>query len=189
MTDEKELIEIRWHGRGGQGAVAAAELLARAAINEDMYASAFPAFGAERRGAPVIAFVRINSKQPIRVRSEVSEPDIVVVLDPGLLRVVNVTSGLKEDGTLIVNTAQPLKEIEAEYGAKWQLATVNATKIAREVLGVPIVNTSMIGALLKVTGIVKLESLLEPLQYHFPRIAEKNMNAIKRAYEETLVKE
>ncbi len=189
MIDAKELIEIRWHGRGGQGAVTSAELLARAAINEGKYASAFPAFGAERRGAPVVAFLRINNKKPIRVRSEIDEPDAVVVLDSRLLRIVNVTSGLKEGGRLIINTAKPLQEVESEFGTKWQLAIVNATKIAHELLGVPIVNTAMIGALLKATEMVKLESLLEPLQYHFPRLAERNMNAIKRAYEETLVKE
>jgi len=189
MIDVKELIEIRLHGRGGQGAVTSAELLARAAINEGKYASAFPAFGAERRGAPVVAFLRINSKKPIRVRAEIDEPDVVVVLDPRLLHIVNVTSGLKEGGMLIINTIKPLKEVESELGTKWNIALVDATKIAREVLGVPIVNTAMIGALLKATGVVKTESLVEPLQYHFPRLAEKNVRAIKRAYEETSVKE
>lgn len=189
MIDVKELVEIRWHGRGGQGAVSSAELVARAAISEGKYASAFPAFGAERRGAPVVAFLRINSKEPIRVRSEIDEPDVVVVLDPRLLHIVNVTLGLKEKGTLIINTAKSLQDVEAEFKAKWHLALVDATKIAQESLGVPIVNTSMIGALLKATGVVKIESLLEPLQYHFPRLAQRNMNAIKRAYEETLVKE
>ena len=189
MIDTKELIEIRWHGRGGQGAVTSAELMARAAINEGKYASAFPAFGAERRGAPVVAFLRINSKEPIRVRAEIDEPDIVVVLDPRLLRIANVTSGLKEEGTLIINTAKSLQEVESEFESKWHLTLVDATKIAQESLGVPIVNTAMIGALLKTTEVVRLESLLEPLQYHFPRLAERNMNAIKRAYEETLVKE
>jgi pyruvate ferredoxin oxidoreductase gamma subunit len=189
MIDAKELIEIRWHGRGGQGAVAAAELVARAAISEGKYASAFPAFGAERRGAPVVAFVRINNREPIRVRAEINEPDVVVVLDSRLLHIVNVTSGLKERGMLIINTAKPLQEVEAEFGTKWQLAIINATKIARDVLGVPIVNTAMIGALLKAAEVIKLESLGEPLKYHFPRVAERNMNAIKKAYEETIIKE
>ena len=189
MSEVKELIEIRLHGRGGQGAVTSAELVARAAINEGKYASAFPAFGAERRGAPVIAFIRVDTRKPIRVRAEIDEPDVVTVLDPRLLSVVNVTSGLKEGGTLIINTAKPIQEVESQFGTKWRLATVDATTIAREVLGVPIVNTAMIGAMLKVTNVVELESLLEPLQYHFPRLAERNMNAIKRAYEETLIKE
>lgn len=189
MTETKELVEVRWHGRGGQGAVTSAELLARAAISEGKYASAFPAFGAERRGAPVVAFLRINSQKPIRLRAEIEEPDVVAVLDSRLLRIVNVTSGLRQGGTLIINTSKPLQAVESEFESKWHLAVVDATKIAQELLGVPIVNTAMIGALLKATNVVKTESLLEPLQYHFPRLAEKNMNAIKRAYEETAVKE
>jgi len=190
MSDVKELIEIRLHGRGGQGAVTSAELVARAAINEGKYASAFPAFGSERRGAPVVAFVRIDTKKPIRVRAEIKDPDVVMVLDPRLSRIVNVTSGLKEGGTLIINTAQTLAEVEEEFSRKWKLVVLNATKIAREVLGVNIVNTAMLGALLKATNVVKLDSLIEPLEYHFPsRLAEKNVNAIKKAFEETLVKE
>jgi len=182
------LIEIRWHGRGGQGAVTSAELVAQAAINEGKYAQAFPAFGAERRGAPVVAFVRINSDEPIRVRAEVAEPDVVVVLDPGLLRIENVTSGLKANGMVVVNTKKQPEQIRQEFSINWSLATVDATTIARELLGVPIVNTSMVGALLRVTGVVKLESLFEPLRRRFGRLAERNINAMKRAYEETLVR-
>ncbi len=184
-----QLTEIRWHGRGGQGGVTSAELLARAAIDEGKYAQAFPAFGPERRGAPVTAFDRIDSQEPIRVRAEIAEPDVVVVLDPTLLRVVNVTSGLKNNGLLIINTRKTLQDIEAEYGNKWQLAIVDALKIAREMLGVPIVNTTMLGALLRATGVVKLESLIEPLKQRFDRLAERNINAMKKAFEETLVKE
>ena len=92
------LIEIRWHGRGGQGAVTSAELLAKAAIDEGKFAQAFPAFGPERRGAPVVAFDRIKSQSPIRVRAEIREPDVVIVLDPTLLSVVKVTAGLKDKG-------------------------------------------------------------------------------------------
>jgi len=182
------LIEIRWHGRGGQGAVTSAELVAQAAINEGKYAQAFPAFGAERRGAPVVAFVRINCDEPIRVRAEVAEPDVVVVLDPGLLRIENVTSGLKANGMVVVNTKKQPEQIRQEFSINWSLATVDATTIARELLGVPIVNTSMVGALLRATGVVKLESLFEPLRQRFGRLAERNINAMKRAYEETLVR-
>ena len=189
MTDKAGLVEIRWHGRGGQGAVTSAELLAQAAINEGKYAQAFPAFGAERRGAPVMAFVRIDSRQPIRIRAEVTEPDVVMVLDPGLLRVVNVTSGLKEDGVLVVNTPKGPDGIKLEAGVKWSVATVDATKIARELLGIPIVNTAMIGALLKANEVVKLESLFEPLKERFGRLAERNINAMKKAYEVTVVRE
>ncbi len=189
MIDTNQLIEIRWHGRGGQGAVTSAELVAQAAISEGKYAQAFPSFGPERRGAPVLAFVRINSENPIRIRAEIREPDVVVVLDPGLLSVINVTSGLKENGIAIVNTRKQAEEIRQKFGISWSLATVDATTIAREILGVPITNTTMVGTLVKATGIVKLESLFEPLEHRFGRLAERNIRAMKRAYEETLVME
>ncbi len=163
--------------------------MAQAAINEGKYAQAFPSFGPERRGAPVQAFVRISSQKPIRVRAEITEPDIVVVLDPRLLNIVNVTSGLKERGMLVVNTRGSFEGIEAEFRAKCQLAIIDATSIARELLGVPIVNTTMIGALIKATEVVSLESLFEPTRKRFGRLAEKNINAMKKAYQETLVKE
>ncbi len=189
MIDTTQLTEIRWHGRGGQGAVTSAELLARAAINEGKYAQAFPAFGPERRGAPVMAFDRIDSKEPVRVRAEILEPDVVVVLDPTLLRVLDVTSGLKEKGTLIINTKRTLQDVESQFGNNWRLALVDALKIARELLGVPIVNTTMLGVLLRATGVVELESLVGPLQQRFDRLAERNINAMKKAFEETVVKE
>ena len=188
MTNTAGLIEIIWHGRGGQGAVTSAELLAQAAINEGKYAQAFPAFGPERRGAPVVAFVRIDNDKPIRVRAEIEEPDIVVVLAAELLRVVDVASGLKASGILVLNTPKAAEEIIKEFSFKQALATVDATRIAREMLGVPIVNTTMIGALLKVAGVIKLESLLEPLKHRFGRLAEKNINAMQRAYEGTTVR-
>ncbi|MBI2328459.1 MAG: 2-oxoacid:acceptor oxidoreductase family protein [Chloroflexi bacterium] len=187
--DTTGLVEIRWHGRGGQGAVTSAELLAKAVIDEGKYAQAFPAFGAERRGAPVLAFNRINSREPIRIRAEVTEPDVVVVLDPGLLGVMDVTSGLKEKGVLIINTKRPRPDIATRFGDKWQLAVIDATRIARELLGVPIVNTTMLGALAKVTGVVRLESLSGPLRERFGRLAERNITAMKKAFEETVVKE
>jgi pyruvate ferredoxin oxidoreductase gamma subunit len=189
VTDKNEFIEIRWHGRGGQGAVTSAELLAKAAINEGKYAQAFPAFGAERRGAPVLAFDRVSNKVPIRVRAEITAPNVVVVLDSSLLRVVNVTAGLNEKGTLVINSRKMLSEIEADFGNKWRLAVIDASRIAREVLGVPIVNTTMLGALLKATGIVKPESLFEPLRERFGRLAERNIKAMERAFNETIVKE
>jgi pyruvate ferredoxin oxidoreductase gamma subunit len=186
---EDQLIEIRWHGRGGQGSVTSAELLAQAAISEGKYAHAFPSFGPERRGAPVLAFVRISSQQPIRIRAEIARPDVVVVLDPGLLGIVNVASGLKENGLLVINTKRSFEDIEARFKTKCKLAKVDATTIAREVLGIPITNTTMIGAVLKATGVVKLESLVEPLRQRFGRLAEKNIKAMQRAYEETVVRE
>jgi len=189
LLSKTGLIEIRWHGRGGQGAVTSAELLAKAAIIEEKYAQAFPAFGPERRGAPVVAFDRIDSQKPIRVRAEIREPDVVIVLDPTLLSVVKVTSGLKPKGILVINTSKDFATIEKDFGTDWKLALVDANKIAREVLGVPIVNTTMLGALLKAVAVVKMESLVEPIKERFDRLAEKNYNAVKKAFEETMVKE
>jgi pyruvate ferredoxin oxidoreductase gamma subunit len=189
VVAKNQLIEIRWHGRGGQGAVTSAELVAQAAISEGKFAQAFPSFGPERRGAPVLAFVRIDSQEPVRIRAEITEPDVVVVLDPGLLSIVNVAAGLKEDGIVIINTKKPFAEIEKSLKTKGRLARVNATSIAREELGVTITNTTMVGALLKATEVVKLESVVEPLNKRFGRLAERNINAMKRAYEETELKE
>jgi pyruvate ferredoxin oxidoreductase gamma subunit len=180
------VVEIRIHGRGGQGAVTSAELLALAAIGEGKYAQAFPSFGPERRGAPVQAFVRVNDK-PIRVRAEVKQPDVVAVLDPGLLDIVDVTSGLKDSGTIIVNTKKTAQEIKSKFGDRWRVAVVDASTIARETIGVAIVNTTMIGALLQVTGIVNMASLEEPLMHRFGPRAGSNLQACKKAYEATLV--
>jgi len=188
VIETNKLVEIRWHGRGGQGAVTSAELLARAAIAEGKYAQAFPSFGPERRGAPVLAFDRISNSKPIRIRAEITEPDVVVVLDSSLLRIVNVTSGLKQQGTLILNTGRSLEDIESEFGNKWRLAIIDATRIARKLLGVPIANTTMLGALLRATDVVKLESLFEPLEGRFGRVAERNIDAMKEAFEGTIIK-
>jgi pyruvate ferredoxin oxidoreductase gamma subunit len=188
VAEKNQLIEIRWHGRGGQGAVTSAELLAQAAISEDKYAHAFPSFGPERRGAPVLAFVRISTNKPIRIRAEITNPDVVVVLDPGLLSIVNVTSGLKENGLVVINTKRSFDDIKALFKTKCKMAKVDATAIAREVLGLPITNTTMIGALLKATGVVKPESVVEPLKQRFGRLAEKNIKTMQRAYDETEVK-
>ena len=178
------MIEVRLHGRGGQGGVTSAELLALAAINEGKYAQAFPTFGPERRGAPVIAFCRIDDKK-IRIRSAIYTPDIVVVLDPGILRLVDVTSGLKDDGILCANTKYSGEELREELGIKHAIATVNATKIAREEIGLPITNTAMLGSILKARDIVPFNSLIRPLKKRFGRIAEKNIKVFTRAYEET----
>jgi len=184
-----KLTEIRWHGRGGQGAVTSAELIALAAIEEGKFAQAFPSFGPERRGAPVLVFNRINESEHIRVRAAVTQPDIVVVLDPGLLGIIDVTSGLKDGGTLIVNSSKKLVDIKLEFGGPWCLAVVNATAIALELLKVPIVNTTMLGALVKATDTIKLDSLLEPIEERFGKLAQRNIEACKRAYEETSVAE
>ncbi|MFH1647933.1 MAG: 2-oxoacid:acceptor oxidoreductase family protein [Chloroflexota bacterium] len=189
MTTKKSFIEIRWHGRGGQGAVTSTELLAQAAISEGKYAQAFPSFGPERRGAPVQAFNRVDAKEPVRIRADITEPDVVVVLDPSLLSKVNVTSGLKKDGWVVINTRKTAKEIKSEFGIKHRTATVNATKIAREKLGVPIVNTTMLGAVIRVTGIVAKESTHQPLEKRFGRLGERNINAMETAYTEVAIEE
>jgi pyruvate ferredoxin oxidoreductase gamma subunit len=189
LVNPGKMIEIRWHGRGGQGAVTSAEILAEAAISEGKYAQSFPSFGPERRGAPVLAFVRISVDQPIRVRSSITDPDVVVVLDPGLLRIVNVASGLKPGGVVIVNTIKNAAQIQKEFNINATIATIGATKIAMELLGVPITNTTMIGAVVKVTEAVKVESLVEPINKRFGRLAGKNFDAMKRAYAETVIEE
>jgi pyruvate ferredoxin oxidoreductase gamma subunit len=189
LVGKEKLIEIRWHGRGGQGAVTSAELVAQAAINEGKYAQAFPSFSPERRGAPVLAFNRINVEAPIRTRAEVEQPDVVIVLDPSLLRIVNATSGLKPGGIIIINTRKPVDQLMVEYGIEGRVATVDATKIAQEEIGVSIVNTTMVGALIKTTNAIKLEAMREPLESRFGRLAERNFKAMQRAYKETLTGE
>jgi pyruvate ferredoxin oxidoreductase gamma subunit len=178
------MIEIRLHGRGGQGAVTSAELLALATINEGKYGQAFPSFGPERRGAPVVAFFRADEKQ-IKVRTEITNPDLVLVLDPSILRIVKVTAGLKDDGILVANTKYTADEIRKELDLQCKVAVVNATRIAFEELGIPVTNTTMLGALLKAKPIVNPDSLIGPLQERFGRIAGKNINAFKRALKET----
>lgn len=178
------MIEIRLHGRGGQGAVTSAELLAIAAINKGKYAQAFPSFGPERRGAPVTAFLRI-ADEPIRTRAMVYNPDLVLVLDPSILRLVDVASGLKKDGIVVANSKYSGKELQKELGIKNGFASVNATKIAMEELKLPITNTTMIGALLKMRDIITVEDMVQPFNERFGRIAEKNIRTLKRAYEET----
>jgi pyruvate ferredoxin oxidoreductase gamma subunit len=189
MTKKNSLLEIRWHGRGGQGSVTSAELLAQAAISEGKYAQAFPSFGPERRGAPVQAFNRIDEREPVRIRADIDKPDVVVVLDPSLLSIVNVTSGLKADGRVIINTRKTADQIRQEFGIKNPVATVNATKIAREKLGVPIVNTTMLGAVIRATGIVDKKSIVAPLEKRFGRLSERNISAMQTAYDEVHIEE
>jgi pyruvate ferredoxin oxidoreductase gamma subunit len=177
------MIEVRWHGRGGQGAVTSVEMIAVAAIEEGKYAQGFPSFGPERRGAPVAAFNRVDDKR-IKIRSGIYHPDAVVVLDEGLIGLVNVVEGLKPDGVLIVNTAKTAKELQKIVSFKGRIATVDATAIAREELGVPITNTTMLGALVKAIGIVKMDSLKSPVAHRFGRLAQKNITAAERAYNE-----
>lgn len=177
------MIEIRWHGRGGQGAVTSVELLALAAIEEGKYAQGFPSFGPERRGAPVAAFNRVDDKQ-IKVRSGIYRPDVVIVLDEGLIGLVDVADGLKPDGILIVNTSKTEAELRKSLTYKGRLGIVDGLAIAWKELGVPIANTTMLGALIRATDVVEMDSMRFPVEHKFGRNAQKNLNAMKRAYDE-----
>ena len=176
------MIEIRFHGRGGQGVVTAARLLAEAAFLEGKYCQAFPFFGAERRGAPVVAFTRIDHK-PIRTRTQVYEPSHVVVLDSTVLEAVNVAAGLKRGGVVVVNAKKIPDQLK---GAK--VALVDATAVAIETLGVPITNTPMLGALAKATGVVSINSVTEAIKKRFKeRLVEKNVAAAKLAHDRMVI--
>jgi pyruvate ferredoxin oxidoreductase gamma subunit len=175
------MIEFRFHGRGGQGAVTSAELLALAAIEEGRYAQAFPSFGPERRGAPVVAVARI--------RTAVQTPGVVCVLDPSILSIVDVTRGMHADGTLVVNWGRSVEQFREETGIACRVATVNANHIAREVIGRIITNTTMLGAVVKATAAVGVEPLEAAIHHRFGRIAARNIAAFGRAVEETVVHE
>jgi pyruvate ferredoxin oxidoreductase gamma subunit len=187
----KTMIEIRWHGRGGQGAKTAALLLGEAAVQAGKYVQAFPEYGPERMGAPVQAFDRI-SEQPLVMHCSVTNPDVVVVLDPTLMQNVDVTAGLSEEGVLLVNTDKSPEVIRKSL--RWQgkkLYTVDASRIARETIQRDVPNTPMMGALIKTTHIIDYEAMLADTQHKLekkfknrPEVIEGNMNAIRRAYEE-----
>ena len=174
--------EIRFHGRGGQGVVTAAELLGRAATLDNKYAQSMPSFGAERRGAPVAAFTRVDS-DPIRIKCQVYEPDIVVVLDPALWGSANMLEGLKKDGVLITNSAGMPKSIGDDLAKR--TTAIDATSIALDIIGRPITNTVILGALLAVTNIVSMGALEQAVREAFPpKVAEANVKAIRAAYEQ-----
>lgn len=173
--------EIRIHGRGGQGNVAAAELLGHAAFTDGKYAQSFPAFGAERTGAPVVAFVRLSDR-PIRVRSQVYNPDVVIVQDATLLGVVDVLQGLKPDGLVIINSSKNPQDLGLTTSAK--VMTVPATEIALEVIGRNIPNTTLLGAYAAATGDISEHALLEAIQERFgTRGREVNARAVQKAIE------
>jgi 2-oxoacid:acceptor oxidoreductase gamma subunit (pyruvate/2-ketoisovalerate family) len=182
----KKILEVRWHGRGGQGAWTASELFARAAIAEGKYIQSFPEFGPERMGAPVTAFTRI-SDEPIRIHCAVYQPDVVAVLDPTLLKTVKVADGLNEDGgNIVVNSKdspiETRKLLNSTIGKVW---TVPASEISLKILGIPITNTAMLGAVARVTGIVSLETIEKMVRARFrPDVAEKNFAVVKEAYRE-----
>jgi len=188
----KNLYEVRWHGRGGQGAKTAAQFLAEAALEIGKHIQAFPEYGPERAGAPIKAFTRI-SEVPINIHSGVTNPEVVVVIDPTLLDVVDVTEGLDEDGVLLVNTDQSPSAIREKTGFKQgKVGTCDATKISLETLGIPMPNTPMLGALLKVVSIVPVETVEEQVKHKFlKKIGQEktdaNIKAIKRAFEEVTI--
>jgi len=188
----KELTEIRWHGRGGQGAKTAALLFADACLAQGLYIQAFPEYGPERMGAPVAAFNRLSSK-PILLHSGVTDPDIVIVLDPTLIESVDVTEGIPASGVLLVNTEKSPADIKKELGVSGAIKvfTVDASKISKETIGREIPNTPMLGALIKATAIIDYKEMLEDtrkkLEKKFkskPEIVEGNVKAIERAYSE-----
>ncbi|MFX0134065.1 MAG: 2-oxoacid:acceptor oxidoreductase family protein [Candidatus Hodarchaeota archaeon] len=157
------MYEIRWHGRGGQGVITASEILASTALKEDKFFQSFPDFGPERMGAPVKAYTRIDDK-PINIHSQIYEPDIVIVLDPSLLETINVAEGLKADCKLIVNSKLSKEEIRKKTKFDGNIFVIDATKIAVETIGKPIANICSVGALLKITGIVKKENLVNTIK-------------------------
>lgn len=178
------MIEIRFHGRGGQGAVKASDILAQAAATEGKDVQSFPYFGVERRGAPVTAYTRIDDKH-IRLKSQIYEPDYVIVLDPYLMGYIDVTEGLKEDGVLLVNTHKRPDELNIDW--KGKTYTLDATSIALEhrlgSAAAPIVNTSILGAVPKLTGMVSLESLLKRIHITVPVKKDENVAAASKAHE------
>ncbi|MFQ6074822.1 MAG: 2-oxoacid:acceptor oxidoreductase family protein [Candidatus Bathyarchaeia archaeon] len=183
------LYELRFHGRGGQGAVTAAELMVDALNREGKYAQAFPLFAGERRGAPVQSFLRIDEK-PILIHQQCYTPDACVVLDQGLVKLIPWHSGLKAGGAAVLNWKGTPEELEIPVRLS-KLALVDATDVSIRAFGrtaMPITNTSMLGAFAKTTGLVKLESLFEAVKHRWrARIADRNVTAIKIAYEETKV--
>ena len=186
------MLEVRWHGRGGQGAKTAAQFLAEAALDSGKYIQAFPEYGPERAGAPIRAYTRIDDA-PITIHSGVENPEVVVVIDPTLLETAGVTEGLGEDGIILVNTKEDPKAIRKILNFnKGTVATVDATKISLETLGIPMPNTPMLGALIKVKPVVSIDTIIEKIRHKFlKKIGEEKTNAnvagIKRAYEETKV--
>jgi 2-oxoacid:acceptor oxidoreductase gamma subunit (pyruvate/2-ketoisovalerate family) len=179
------MIEIRFHGRGGQGAVVASKVLAVAFFHEDLYVQSFPAFGVERRGAPVMAFLRVDP-QPILLRVNIYEPDHIVVLDPTLIGAVDVISGLKPDGWIIINSHQPPGIFD--HLKDFKKATVDATSIAiRNGLGSrtsPIVNTAILGAFSRVTGLIGIDSIELAIAEEIPGKKNENAKAAREAYQE-----
>jgi pyruvate ferredoxin oxidoreductase gamma subunit len=185
------LIEIRWHGRGGQGAKTASLLLADAAFNTGKYIQGFPEYGPERMGAPITAYNRISDK-PITIHSNIYEPDYVVVVDDTLLESVPVTAGLKKEGAIVINTTKSPEYLKEKLnGYDGNIYTIDARKVSEETLGKYFPNTPMLAAIVKVTGIMSDEAFLEDMKGSFkhkfakkPEVIEGNMKALELALKE-----
>ena len=189
---DKETIEIRWHGRAGQGVVTAAVTLADViSTEEDLFVQAFPEFGAEKRGAPILAFNRI-SKKPIRSHSQVYYPDIVVVTDPSLLGMVDISSGAKDDAIFLMNTKFDIDLIRERLGlGEKKIFALDAYTIAEDELGRAIPNVPMVSALVKVTGLMDLDKFTKNIRVSLGKklrseVVEKNMKTIDRAFKEVI---
>lgn len=186
-----KLTEIRWHGRGGQGAKTASLLLADAAFNTGQYVQGFPEYGPERMGAPITAYNRISTK-PIRVHSNIYEPDYVVVVDESLLATIDVTAGLKKKGAIIINTEKSPREVEKYLkGYEGKVCTIDARHISEQALGKYFPNTPMLGAVVKVSGIMEESQFILDMKASFehkfkskPQVIEGNMNALEMAMQE-----
>jgi pyruvate ferredoxin oxidoreductase gamma subunit len=184
-------VEIRWHGRGGQGAKTASLLLAEAAFNTGKYIQGFPEYGPERMGAPITAYNRISDNK-IRIHSNIYEPDYVVVVDESLIKDVDVAAGLKKDGAILVNTQKEPAEVKEQLkGFEGKVYTVDAMTISIESLGKYFPNTPMLGAIVKVSGVMTEEEFIASMEESFkhkfaskPEVIEGNMKAIKRALQE-----
>ena len=187
----KDLIEIRWHGRGGQGAKTASLLLADAAFNTGKYIQGFPEYGPERMGAPITAYNRIGNT-PIRIHSNIYEPDYVVVVDDSLLEAVDVTAGLKPDGAIVINTTKSGNELKPLLnGYTGDVYTIDARKISLETLGKYFPNTPMLAAMVKVSGVIEEKDFLADMEGSFkhkfakkPEVIDGNMKALEMALKE-----
>ena len=188
MSERKDVMEIRWHGRGGQGAVTAAKIVAAAAMREGKHFQGFPDYGPERRGAPVRAYNRISS-EPMYNIGPIRSPGVVVVLDESLVEIAGVADGAGEETTAVINSGSTPEEVSARMGVPGiRVVTIDADAIATEALGRPIVNTTMIGAVAAVTGAIGLPSLESEIRHTFegqlpPKAVEGNVTAARRAFE------
>ena len=181
------LVEVRWHGRGGQGIVTVSRMLAQSALLDGKYVQAFPEFGPERRGAPVIGYTRISDER-INIHSQIYTPDIVVIVDPTLIGKIDLTKGLIPGGKIVANTESSPDDLKKILGVeKAKLYTINAMRVALDILGRPIYNTAMLGALIKASPLASMDSLVKVIKERFPgTVGEKNVAVIKKAYEEAL---